>query len=324
MSQKIVTINGRRYDAHTGLPIADMPSTPAKTNTPAPAQSMPTPQPHPHHVQHSHAIHASLQKSQTLNRQAVKNPRAGQTTAKPAVHRSAAISKFGPKTASQPAASSGRSMNDVGPRNHPSATAAHKKMAATSRSTTKTAPKPSHVIKNEAIKEALHKAPSKKDAPHTHPKKKRWSRYASVASASLAILLLGGYFTYLNMPSLSVRVAAAQAGVDASYPDYRPDGYNLNGPVAYTEGQVSMKFAANAGPQNYVIDQAKSSWDSSAVLDNYVKKKAGENYITYNERGLTIYTFDGNAAWVNGGILYTISGDAPLSSDQIRRIATSM
>jgi hypothetical protein len=214
-------------------------------------------------------------------------------------------------------------MSDIGPRNHPSATAAHKKMAASTTPHNATL-KASHVIKNEAIKEALQKAPAKKDTPHTHPKKKKWSRTFSVASASLAILLLGGYFTYLNMPSLSVRVAAAQAGVDASYPDYRPDGYGLSGPVAYTDGQVSMKFAANAGPQNYTIDQAKSGWDSSAVLDNYVKKKAGENYITYNERGLTIYTFDGNAAWVNGGILYTITGDAPLSSDQIRRIATSM
>ena len=324
MSQKIVTINGRRYDAHTGLPLADMPSSPSKTTAQTPIQPE-TPQAHPHHVQHSRLVHASMQKSQTLNRQAVKNPRAGQAAVKPAVHRSAAISKFGPKTAAQPTAPNGRIMSDIGPRNHPTVAAAHKKMAASvPHHAVKAAPKPSRVIKNEAIKEALHKAPTKKEIARTQPKKKRWSRAFSVASASLAIVLLGGYFTYLNMPSLSVKVAAAQAGVDASYPDYRPDGYSLNGPVAFTDGQVSMKFAANAGPQNYTIDQSKSGWDSSAVLDNYVKKKAGDNYITYNERGLTIYTFDGNAAWVNGGVLYTITGDAPLSSDQIRRIATSM
>lgn len=85
-----------------------------------------------------------------------------------------------------------------------------------------------------------------------------------------------------------------------------------------------MKFAANGGPQNFTVSQTKSNWDSSTVLDRYIKEKAGDNYITYSERGLTIYTYDGNAAWVNGGIFYTITGDAPLSSDQIRRIATSM
>lgn len=143
-------------------------------------------------------------------------------------------------------------------------------------------------------------------------------------SASFALILLAGYFTYLNMPSLSVRVAAAQAGVNASYPGYHPDGYSINGPVAYSQGAVSMKFASNGGPQSFTVNQTKSSWDSSAVLENYVKQKAGNSYIQHNEQGLTVYVFGDNAAWVNGGILYTINGNAPLSSEQILHIATSM
>jgi hypothetical protein len=215
---------------------------------------------------------------------------------------------------------------DIGPVAHPLVAKAHQQMDMAVRqkaAAPKMAPKPSQVIKQEAVAKALEEAPSH-NAPEKTKRTKKHPRIFSIASASLALLLLGGYFTYLNMPSLSVRVAAAQAGVDASYPEYRPDGYSLNGPVAYTQGEVSMKFASNGGPQNFTVAQAKSNWDSSAVLDNYVKQKAGDNYITYNERGLTIYTFDGNAAWVNGGVLYTITGDAPLSSDQIRRIATSM
>lgn len=185
-------------------------------------------------------------------------------------------------------------------------------------------PKPSQVIKEEAIQESMAKAPSHAASHKQVKQPRRLPRIMSVASASLALLLLGGYFTYLNMPSLSVRVAAAQAGVNASYPSYHPDGYSLNGPVAYTQGQVNMKFASNSGPQNFTVTQSKTSWDSSAVLDNYIKEKAGDNYITYDEHGLTIYTYGGNAAWVNGGVLYTITGDAPLSGDQIRHIATSM
>ncbi|MNQ73271.1 hypothetical protein D3C85_879980 [compost metagenome] len=185
-------------------------------------------------------------------------------------------------------------------------------------------PKPSQIVKNEAINAALEKAPLK----HKEVKKKsllaRHPRLLNVASASLALVLLGGYFTYINLPSLSVRVAAAQAGIDASYPEYHPDGYSLNGAVAYKEGEVSMKFAANGGPQNFTITQTKSSYDSEAVLDNYVKPKVGENYIPFTERGLKIYAYGGNAAWVNGGILYTISGDAPLSNSQIGNIAKSL
>lgn len=310
MGQKIITINGRNYDAHTGMPVdgTPEPKTHATPATPAPTRS---------HTPHS-SIHTATQKSHTLNRRVVKNDLVSTAHPRP-VQKSPMVSKFAshPSGFKQHIAAQN---SDVAAREHPMVAKTNQHLH---QQRTALAPKPSHVIKQEAIAEAMKKAPAKHEKNEVKPKKK-FSRFASVASASLALLLLGGYFTYLNMPSLSVRVAAASAGLDASYPEYKPDGYKLTGPIAYTEGHVSMKFAANAGPQNYTIDQSKSSWDSSAVLDNYVKKKAGENYIIYNERGLTIYTFDGNAAWVNGGILYTISGDAPLSSDQIRRIAISM
>ena len=141
--------------------------------------------------------------------------------------------------------------------------------------------------------------------------------------ACFAIVLIGGYLTYINMPNLSMHVAAANAGVNASFPDYRPDGYRFNGPIAYNNGEVSLKFASTTNNTGYTINQKNSNWDSQAVLDNYVSKKA-KDYLTYSEQGLTIYTFNGEAAWVNGGVFYTIEGDAPLSSDQVLRIVGSM
>lgn len=319
MSQRTVTINGRMYDVHTGLPVQN-------TADERPARHA--------SVSPSHAMHQAAQKSQTLNRRIVKNtatrpaPATKSTAAERPIQKSAAITKFAPHPQGiKPAQRTIKA--DIGPIHHPIAAKARqqaqmKNTAVKAQQTAAApAPKPSQIIKQEAIAEAMQNTPAKNDAQHK-PAKKRKSRLLSIASASMALLLLGGYLTYLNMPSLSVRVAAAAAGVDASYPTYRPDGYSLNGPVAYSDGEVSMKFAANAGPQNFTVAQTSSSWDSSAVFDNYVKEKAGENYITYSERGLTIYTFGGNAAWVNNGILYTINGDAPLSGDQIRRIATSM
>jgi hypothetical protein len=320
MSRKTITINGRIYDAHTGMPVGEAPAAePAKARPPQPAPSLPR-----HSTHHSKDIHHATQKSQTLNRRVVK-PTHVASSKKPSpqvVQRSSAISKFAQNAQTAPVH---KPTMDIGPRPHHAVVRANQHLVAKkqAQAPAKSTPKPSQVIKNEAINKAMAQVPAKKAAEHKAPKK-RLSRFTSIASASLALLLLGGYFTYINMPNLSVRVAAAQAGVNASYPEYKPDGYSLNGPIAYSDGRVSMKFAANAGPQNYTIQQSKSSWDSSAVLSNYVKEKAGENYITYNERGLTIYTFDGNAAWVNGGILYTIDGDAPLSGDQIRRIAISL
>jgi hypothetical protein len=314
MSQQTITINGTQYDAHTGMPIQRAQAMPVSTEA-APASAPPK-------AHHSQSVHSVTQKSQTLNRRVVQKTAKSPQQERPIIQKSPAITKFAPHPTG--AKTQARTMSDIGPVRHPIETKVQQQMQQGTTNVAKPAPRPAQIIKQEAITEALANAPSHRTnhAKSEHVKKR--PRTLSIASVSLALLLLGGYFTYLNMPSLSVRVAAAQAGVDASYPEYRPDGYSLHGPIAYSQGEVTMKFAANAGPQNFTVNQAKSNWDSSAVLDNYVKDKAGDNYITYNERGLTIYTFDGNAAWVNGGILYTINGNAPLSSDQIRRIATSM
>lgn len=85
-----------------------------------------------------------------------------------------------------------------------------------------------------------------------------------------------------------------------------------------------MKFASNSGPVSFALNQANSTWDSSALLEKYVDPRSKGEYATYNDAGLTIYTYGTDAAWVNGGVLYTVEGDAVLSNEQIRRIATSM
>lgn len=319
MSETTITINGRIYDAHTGLPIEDITPKPVRVDPlKSPVHKIETRTP----ISHSANIHTTPQKSHTLNRKIVKNP--SHHVQKPIhtpIKRSPAITKFAPhqQAVRRPAT---QSTPDIAPRPHH---LVQKAIQAKKPAHGRTSHTPAHILKNESIAQAMAKAPSKKQLAKTQPRvRSKFARFTSTASVAFGLLLLAGYFTYLNMPNLSTRIAAAQAGIDASYPEYKPDGYSLSGPVAYGQGQVSMKFGATAGSQSYKVEQAKSGWDSTAVLDNYVKKKAGEHYITYNERGLTIYTFDGNAAWVNKGILYTISGDAPLSSDQIRRIATSM
>jgi len=160
------------------------------------------------------------------------------------------------------------------------------------------------------------------------PAKKRTftkrSRFLGWVIGCLVLLLLGFYLAYLFLPSLSVQIASTRAGIRATYPEYHPDGYGLKGPVTYKDNTVVVEFVASSGKTSFRIIQTKSSWDSTAVLENLVKEKVGNDYITTQERGLTIYVYSGNAAWVNGGILYTIEGNAPLSSEQIQRVAASL
>lgn len=321
MSQHdVVSIGGIDYDNNSGLPIEKQAAEVHQELR---------------RVQSAQArgLHKTQQRSRTLNRQFVKKatqPVAAQAKRRSAptgamggdirrVKRSEHISKF----ARDPQALTvKRSVADIAPQTHPVVAkvhAAHNPVATHAPVVTNVPAAPtSQDIKHAAIGKALANAKTEKA-----PKKAR-GRAFSVASASLGVLLIAGYFTYVNMPGMSVRVAAAQAGIDASYPEYRPVGYRLNGPVAYQDGQVSIKFASNSGPLAFALNQSRSSWDSSALLEKYVNPRSDGKYATYNDAGLTIYTYGTDAAWVNGGILYTVEGDASLSNEQIRRIATSM
>jgi hypothetical protein len=313
--QNTITINGVQYDERTGMRMNNVPTS-TQHNTP---QSP-----------HSHSLHTKAARTQTLRRSHIQSPlkaHAHTSAIAPKKHtKSPMVHKFSPSQVAQKQPT--RIISDMAPVKHPVHVAAQVKHAAKKQHAHQSVaqkhlePKPAAHVKETAITKAMHNS-----KPHKQVKQsfaKRHPKLVSAGTASLAVVLLAGYMTYINLPNLSVKVAAIQAGVDASYPSYQPSGYSLNGPVAYSNGEVSMKFAANVGPQDFTVSQTKSSWDSSALLDNLVQPSSDGNYATFNDSGLTIYIYDTNAAWVNGGILYTIEGNAPLSNDQIRRIATSM
>jgi hypothetical protein len=133
---------------------------------------------------------------------------------------------------------------------------------------------------------------------------------------------LGGYFTYINMPAISVRVAANRAGVDTHAP-YSPNGYSIDGSVAYAPGQITIKYRSNTGAAGYSITGQTSEWNSRNVLDNVVAPE-NEDYETLNAGRVTVYRYGDRAAWVSNGVLYTLNGNDLLSSEQIERIALSV
>lgn len=233
------------------------------------------------------------------------------------IARSRSISHFAPRTTptmTKPVTTSAmqRKRLDIGPVRHPVANKLVAKPEVT---------KPAKVIKEEAIAEAFKKL---SDTNTTQRNVfKRYSKFVNIFSVGIVLIAIIGYAIYYNMPMISVRIASAQAGIDAKYPEYHPDGYSLSGPVSYSDGQVTINFHANTGNSKFVIKQSKSSWDSTAVKD-WVDGESKGAFNESKDRGLTIYTYGGNAAWVNGGILYSITGNAPLSGEQIRRIATSL
>lgn len=304
-NDRIVIIKGRRYDSVTGLPLSD---TPKPASAPTAIQNL------------SHKSAIVMKTAQKpINHGIMLARKVGRTMD---VARVKGISRFAPKPTAkpnQPAAISPKP--DIGPVKHPLIDKVEKNRGTMRPLTQKAAnAKSLQERKEETIATALKRAD---DAPKSqHPKKSPF-KYMNVFTVSIIAVIIIGYLVYLYMPGFSVRVASARAGISATYPEYCPDGYSLSGPVTYDDKEVIINFHANTGNSKFTIKQSKSSWDSSAVRAQ-ADKDSGNKVTTTSEKGLTIFSYNNTAAWVNGGILYTITGDAPLSGDQIRRIATSL
>lgn len=337
-----IIINGKLYNAVSGLPVGAPGPHPAsvapKAKATRPVKTFSDIGPGtvlhranatPHPTTPSGTVHRKVQKSTTLRRDVLKKPAApahhlGTHRRKPAaghVARSEMITRFAPHP--QPL----KKETSAAPVKHADPVELSSHIARAHQLVAKSDPaKPvlsSRALKEKLIAEKLAETP-KVEAPKKKSFFARQPRTLSIVMSSFALIVLGGYMTYLNMPNLTVRVAAAQAGVAAKFPDYKPDGYRFNGPITYSSGEVAINFASNGGQGGYTIREQSSSWDSQAVYDNLVAKESDGSHITNSQGGLTVYTFENNAAWVNGGILYTIEGDAPLSNDQLLRIAGSM
>lgn len=342
-----LVINGKVYDATTGLPVAAPDKIPAPVTASAPTVSVheaittaplrATKARSPHHAASAHRV---THKSATLRRDVLKKPT---VTAHPGalrrkaqtghVAKSESISRFAahPQPLQRSHSAARTQLADIS--SAPTARTASiigQKHAMVAKPTAQAKPVlSSRALKEQLIAERLAGVETTPARSHKTESTKRsffskQPRIANVIAASFAVMVLGGYLTYLNMPGLSVRVAASQADVAATFPDYHPDGYRFNGPVAFAPGQVSIGFQANGGTHGYTVTEQKSSWDSQAVYDNVVASKAGDTYTTNSQQGLTIYTFEGGAAWVNKGILYTVDGNAPLNNEQLLRIASSL
>ena len=184
-------------------------------------------------------------------------------------------------------------------------------------------------LKERAIQQALRKVSTMNDGVEEGAKAKKqrfWKKknFKIAAAMSVVTLAILGYLVSVNLPDISVRVAAMHTGIEKAYPSYVPANYRLDGLVKEENGRITMSFK-NDRDQKFTLMEEKSSWDSSAVLTNYVSKNWGASYAIAKGQGLTIYVSGSNAAWVNGGVFYVITDETnTLTSSDLHDIAVSL
>ncbi len=180
----------------------------------------------------------------------------------------------------------------------------------------------------EIFERALSSATSHMQPPH-EPRKSKLSgfknRHLSGSLAAVAaVLVIGGFVTYLNKSSVELQIASVRAGFKASMPAYAPEGYKKQ-PASSQDGKVAISFVSPVDNSGFTLTQEPSNWDSQTLFDTIVSQQTTTSYQTVQHNGRTIYIYDdADAAWVDGGMLYKVTGSAPLTSDQIISIATSL
>jgi hypothetical protein len=154
-------------------------------------------------------------------------------------------------------------------------------------------------------------------------KQRNHRRLVNVLAGLAAVLVIGGFVAYLNAPNIELRIASIRAGFHAALPSYQPVGYAMTRDVQLHNKQVSVSFHSDNGSY-FKLTQQPSSWDSATLFDNVVAA-TNKSHQTIESSGRTIYLFgDTNAAWVNNGVLYQITGEAELSNSQISQLAASI
>ncbi|MBA3757652.1 DUF4367 domain-containing protein [Candidatus Saccharibacteria bacterium] len=181
------------------------------------------------------------------------------------------------------------------------------------------------------LDQALLTADSHKKISRSHESKStsRWRatatpRWVSLGACLLIVFLLGGFFTWQNVPQVSMKLAASRASIPASVPSYTPPGFSFSGPIGYSNGEVSIKFKANSDHlRNFTITQSKTAWNSQSLPEN---ESLVNSKVQLSQNGTTVYIYgsSNDAKWVNQGVMYSIKDKANLTSDQIIKIAGSM
>lgn len=179
-------------------------------------------------------------------------------------------------------------------------------------------------IKNETAKKDQSVVRSQFSPKSQQISHKKGARFIFAFCCSAAVVAALFFIIQSNMPDLSVRVAAIQTGIQASYPSYIPREYRLLGVYTTQDNSVAMDFV---GPNQakFTLSEEKLPWDSNTLLNRFVKAKWGEKYDSIREQGITIYVNNSNAAWVNAGIVYKIiNQQGELTKKQIKNIVTSL
>lgn len=151
--------------------------------------------------------------------------------------------------------------------------------------------------------------------------KQRYRRHMlSAASGALALVLIAGFAAYQNTPGLQLKVAGFRAGVTTATPDFGATGFAYNGATA-DKSRLVIGLKNNKG--SYQLSEQKTNWSSEDMITHIsaIDATGQTNYNTVQTADNTVYRFGTTqATWVKDGIWYQIHGTQGLTEAQLKAL----
>jgi len=181
------------------------------------------------------------------------------------------------------------------------------------------APEPKRTNTPDMFVRAIASASHFVDLKEHHAKQRRAAkRHAiSMASGFAALLVIAGFATYINMPSLQLRIAGIQAGVNAAEPNFQKAGFAYAG-VQASDGKRVIGLQANGA--KYQLLERSTNWDGETMIDTVssVSANGTPNYTAVKVGNNTVYRFaPSQATWVKDGTWYHVSGTTTITDAQL-------
>jgi hypothetical protein len=159
------------------------------------------------------------------------------------------------------------------------------------------------------------------EQPKVKAKRSTRQKFVGITAGVAAFLVLSGFIAYTNMSNIEMRLASVRVGFSVQLPNYAPTGYALQGGVQAKSSIATATY--RSGDSSYTLQQQTSDWDSQTLYDNVVAISS-EQHQKLSASGQTIYVYGHSAAWVNGGVLYSLKTDGNISNQEILSIASSI
>lgn len=153
--------------------------------------------------------------------------------------------------------------------------------------------------------------------------KKRRFHFPAIMTTAAAMASIAAIGVYVAMPSISIKVAANRAGIDAKTP-YTPAGFTIDGKVAYQDGRITINYRNKSGADGYSVTQEVNNTDTDASLEQSISSQSNNAYQVIQNGDQTLYRYRDMVTWLDNGMQYTINTNDYLNSDDISDIASSL